>query len=86
MKHTAKTAEHLASTIQRYAFALNVRKKHMAQATRQPKYDKFWVWVEPSINGYSAALDMLLRMLTDDQLDQFLAEIADGLPEPSDTP
>lgn len=60
----------------------------MGQVTRQPKYDKFWAWVDPSLDGYSAAIDMLLRMLSDEELDQLLTEIVDagGLPEASDTP
>jgi hypothetical protein len=59
----------------------------VGQASRQAKYNKFWAWVEPSTEGYSAALDMPLRMLSDEQLDQLLADIeADGLPEPSDSP
>lgn len=62
----------------------------MGQATRQVKYTKFWSWVGRSSasDEFSAAIDMLLRMLTDDQLDQVLTEIeaADGFPELSDTP
>jgi hypothetical protein len=60
----------------------------MGQAVRQTKYDKFWSWLDGSIEGYSAAIDMLLRTLTDEQLDQLIAEIseADGFGEPSDSP
>jgi len=47
----------------------------MEQATRQKKYDKFWYWMEPSINPYSNAIQMLLNQLTDEQLDEFLADM-----------
>lgn len=61
----------------------------MGQATRQVKYAKFWSWVGHSnaSDEFSAAIDILLRILTDDQLDQVLAdlEIADGFTESSDT-
>ncbi len=49
----------------------------MGQATRQPKYDKFWTWARPLKEGscYVNAIDMLLRTLTDKQLDEILADL-----------
>ena len=49
----------------------------MGQATRQPKYDQFWKWVEPTIGAYSDAVQMLLHKLTDEQLDELLVEITE---------
>lgn len=60
----------------------------MGQATRLARYAKFWSWVGHSnaSDEFSAAIDMLLRMLTDEQLDQVLAEIEAADLEASDTP
>lgn len=49
----------------------------MNESMRQTKYDEFWKWINPTLRGYSAALDMLLRTLTDNQLDELLIEITE---------
>lgn len=50
----------------------------MGQINRQELYNKFWLWLQDSIDGYSDAIDMLLRTLTDQQLEQLIAEITEA--------
>jgi len=54
----------------------------MEHATRQPKYDKIWDWVynlnaspEDGGNGYEMGIEMLLRFMTDEQLDMVIDHI-----------
>ncbi len=46
----------------------------MEQETRQAKYAKIWLWICEK-DRRSHVIDMLLRMLPDEQLDGLLAEI-----------
>ena len=50
----------------------------MGQTTRILKYNKFWLWVDNTVEARGDAIDMLLRTLIDEQLDQLLAEIAEA--------
>ncbi|KKN68039.1 hypothetical protein LCGC14_0454930 [marine sediment metagenome] len=45
---------------------------------RKEKRDKFWAWIDPSIGGYSEAIDLLLWILNDQQLDELMDDIKQG--------
>jgi hypothetical protein len=44
----------------------------MGQMVRQRKYNEFWATIDSTIEVYRDAIDTLLRVLTDDQLDEVL--------------
>lgn len=46
----------------------------MTRAQRDRLYDKFWSWIDPSIEGYSKQIEALLETLTDKQLREFVGE------------
>ncbi len=48
----------------------------MGQMTRERKYADFWALVDNTIDARVEAIDMLLRLLPDKQLDDSLIEIA----------
>lgn len=50
----------------------------MGQIVRQAKYNKFWSGIDETIEARGDAIDMLLRMLTDEQLDEVLSDMANA--------
>jgi hypothetical protein len=42
---------------------------------RKDKIDRIWMLIGPSLRGYSVFIDRLLRILTEEQIDEVLAEL-----------